>query len=431
MSSWPRVRLETLASFKNGLNFPGTSWGKGMKIIGVSDFKDRFFPDYTALNEVDPRGIVRDVDLLTEEDILFVRSNGNRELIGRSLLVKGLPEPVSHSGFTIRLRFKKNAPVCPRFYAYLFKSDLIRKTLSGAGGGTNINNLNQSLLSQLDIPLPPVGEQERIAASLACYDDLIANNQRRVALLESLAGEIYREWFVRMRFPQHAACKSDALQPTGWVRQPIGQMVSLIKRGISPAYDDQAERRVINQKCIRDGRLNMAEARPHSTVIPEEKLLRRGDILINSTGVGTLGRAAVYDVDLEGATCDSHVTIVRPKDPALTGEFLAYTIQLLQAYFESMASGSTGQAELSREIIGRTKVLVPTTDLLKQFAETAGPIRHQRRILLEQNERLAGMRTQLLARLISGKLRVDRLDIQLPPSMQRPEEAALAVAVKS
>ncbi|MDP0965110.1 restriction endonuclease subunit S, partial [Klebsiella pneumoniae] len=75
-----------------------------------------------------------------------------------------------------------------------------------SGGGTNINNLNQGLLGQLEVPVPPLDEQEGIAALLACYDDLIANNQRRIALLESMAEEIYREWFVRMRVPASDEC---------------------------------------------------------------------------------------------------------------------------------------------------------------------------------------------------------------------------------
>ena len=105
---WPVVKLGTLASFKNGLNFAGTSWGKGMKIIGVSDFKDRMFPDFVSLDQINPQGVVRPKDLLKQGDVVFVRSNGNRELIGRSLYLKTLEEPVSHSGFTIRLRFESN-----------------------------------------------------------------------------------------------------------------------------------------------------------------------------------------------------------------------------------------------------------------------------------------------------------------------------------
>lgn len=297
--------------------------------------------------------------------------------------------------------------------------------------GATMSSLNQDIVNRIQLPCPPRVVQDKIAAVLAAYDDLIANNQRRIALLESMAEEIYREWFVRLRFPQHARLKGNELMPPGWSRQPIGELAVLIKRGISPDYADQSEHQVINQKCIRGGRLSMAEARPHASVVPDDKLLRFGDVLINSTGVGTLGRAAVFDMDVGGVTCDSHVTILRPKDVAHSGEFLAYTIQLLQTYFESMASGSTGQAELSRELISRTKVLVPTQDLLKRFSEAAAPVRRQRRLFLDQNEKLSALRDQLLPRLISGKLLVDALDIKFPPSMQpRSEKTAQATSIK-
>lgn len=302
--------------------------------------------------------------------------------------------------------------------------DAFRGHMEQISKGTTQDNLSMDKLLKLRFWFPAYELQQKIAALLTAYDDLIANNQRRIALLESMAEEIYREWFVRLRFPQHATLKGDELTPPGWSRQPIGELAVLIKRGISPEYAERSEHQVINQKCIRGGRLSMAEARPHTSIVPDEKLLRFGDILINSTGVGTLGRAAVFDIAEDGVTCDSHVTILRPKDVAHSGEFLAYTIQLLQTYFESMASGSTGQAELSRELISRTKVLVPTSDLLKGFSEAAAPIRKQRRLLLDQNEKLSALRDQLLPRLISGKLRVEALDIQFPPSMQPPPAEA-------
>lgn len=302
--------------------------------------------------------------------------------------------------------------------------DAFRGHMEQISKGTTQDNLSMDKLLKLRFWFPAYEVQRKIAHLLTAYDDLIANNQRRIALLESMAEEIYREWFVRMRFPQYATLKGDELMPPGWSRQLIGELAVLIKRGISPDYADQSEHQVINQKCIRSGRVSMGEARPHMSVVPDEKLLRFGDILINSTGVGTLGRAAVFDIEADGVTCDSHVTILRPKDVALLGEFVAYTIQLLQPYFESMASGSTGQAELGRELIGRTKVLVPTLDLLKHFSDAAAPIRRQRRLLLEQNEKLSATRDQLLPRLISGKLRVDALDIQFPPSMQQPPAEA-------
>ena len=201
MTTWRVAKLGTLAEFKNGLNFSAESWGRGLKIIGVSDFGDRIFPDYQRLDEINPSGVVREQDMLEEDDILFVRSNGNRQLIGRCLHIRGLLEPVSHSGFTIRLRFKAGSRVHVPFFVYLFRSDLIRQVLSDFGGGTNINNLNQGILENLKVPIPELDEQRKIAAILSAYDNLIDNNQRRIALLEGMAEEIYHEWFVRMRFP--------------------------------------------------------------------------------------------------------------------------------------------------------------------------------------------------------------------------------------
>src|SRR5205823_2730762 len=139
----------------------------------------------------DPTGVVREADYLEDGDILFVRSNGNRNLIGRSLFIKDLPGKMSHSGFTIRLRFNSDRVFRP-FYAYLFKSSLMRSVLSIYGGGTSINNLNQQILMKLDVPVPPYTTQQKIAAILSAYDELIENNKRRIALLEKLAEEIYR-----------------------------------------------------------------------------------------------------------------------------------------------------------------------------------------------------------------------------------------------
>ena len=104
--------------------------------------------------------------------------------------------------------------------------------------------------------------------------------------------------------------------------------------------------------------------------------------------------------------------------------FIGPTVALLQGYFESMASGATGQAELSRELIARTKVNVPSEAVQKLFAERVMPMMRQRRILQDANVCLAETRDTLLPRLISGKLRVDHLAIGLPPSMQAPAEAA-------
>ena len=102
MKPWPTRKLATLADFKNGLNYSKENMGQGLKVIGVRDFQDYLYPIYRDLEQINPEGVVRDQDYLAEDDLLFVRSYGNRELIGRCLHIKNLKEKVSHSGFTIR-----------------------------------------------------------------------------------------------------------------------------------------------------------------------------------------------------------------------------------------------------------------------------------------------------------------------------------------
>lgn len=312
--------------------------------------------------------------------------------------------------------FKANSP---RFLSYFLATLHLEVFDTGSSNPT----LNRNHVHKIRVQCAPAPVQRKIAAILATYDDLIANNRRRIALLEGVADEIYREWFVRMRFPGHQALGLNGLLPQGWTRRPLGELTKLIKRGISPDYSDQGEGIILNQKCIRDGKVSLAESRCHETPVPDEKLIRHGDVLINSTGVGTLGRVAVFDLAFEGITCDSHVTILRPDERRVQPAYLGPTVAFLQGYFESMAAGSTGQAELSRELIARTKVMVPTEDLQRLFAERVTSMMCLRRILQDAAVVLADTRDALLPRLISGRLKVDHLDIRLPPSMRAEAEA--------
>lgn len=199
---WPTKRLGDLAEFRNGVNYNKNSFGEGMKVVGVSDFQDYTKPRYDELEQINPEGIVTERNILRDGDIVFVRSNGNRELIGRSLFIEQPQEEVTHSAFTIRLRFISRE-AHPKFYAYCFRTPVIRHGLTAQGGGTNINNLNQDILNALEVPLPPLPVQRRIAGILSAYDDLIENNQRRIKILEQMARSLYREWFVNFRFPGH------------------------------------------------------------------------------------------------------------------------------------------------------------------------------------------------------------------------------------
>lgn len=427
MTLWPAVRLSALADFKNGLNFAGTSWGRGMKIVGVSDFRDRVFPDYNSLDEIDPRGVVRDVDLLAENDILFVRSNGNRQLIGRCMWIRDLPEPISHSGFTIRLRFKTGIEVHVPFYFYLFRSALIQQVLSEHGGGTNINNLNQGILERLQVPKPPIEDQKKIAAILTAYDDLIANNQRRIALLESMAEEIYREWFVRMRFPGAQPDTFDKGLPPGWTNEPIGTAFKF-HGGATPSKDVNRYWKDGDVHWFTPTDITGAEGvflESSSEHCTEEGLASCSATLFPAYSVMMTSRATIGAIGINtepACTNQGFITCIPNERYPLT--YLYQWLKLAKPHFEMLSGGATF-AELTKGTFKRIRILTPDRALVADFERRIRPMFDEMEALQKSNKRLKNMRDALLPRLISGKLRVDHLDIQFPPSM-RAETAEAA-----
>ena len=206
MTEWRSYKLSDIADLSNGINFDKSAYTSGVKLIGVADFKDRIYPDYETLQEVDSK-VVREVDFLEKGDIVFVRSNGNKELVGRCLMINK-DIPVTFSGFCIRLRLRDKHAFNPVFFNYLFKTQQFRKNMTGTAVGANIQNLSQSRLGNCVVEVPDGSVQRRIAEALSRYDALIENYQRQIKLLEEAAQRLYKEWFVDLRFPGHQSTPS-------------------------------------------------------------------------------------------------------------------------------------------------------------------------------------------------------------------------------
>jgi type I restriction enzyme S subunit len=289
------------------------------------------------------------------------------------------------------------------YHALLYIADTFESMAYGAA----IQNINTDILRETKIPLPPLPLQQRIAAVLGRYDELLDNYQKQVTAMNSLAQEIYREWFLRGRGPEVLDDIEGEL-PTGWSTVELSNMSSLIQRGITPSYDDEGEILCLNQRCIRENRIDYSTGRLQNKN-PGKKVIQFGDILINSTGEGTLGRTAqVYEVPEEVVTVDTHVTIARPA-AGIPVEYYGFLVTNLEDYFVSMALGATGQTELSREAIGKAKVIKPTVEAMQEFSRIVAPMKRKTINLLCQMDALRTTRDALLPRLLSGQLAIDKL----------------------
>ena len=180
--------LSFIANFKNGLNYNASDFGTEVKFLGVGDFQN-----YLVLNDESMfSNIITDTEIeddyyLKNGDIIFVRSNGSKELVGRAIMVDNIDFKVTYSGFCIRLRNKEPKKINSKFLLYFFRSDYFRNELQRLSQGSNIANINQDLLSHIKIPLVDIRFQESVVDFLnkkcTAIDTAIEQKQKLIEKL--------------------------------------------------------------------------------------------------------------------------------------------------------------------------------------------------------------------------------------------------------
>jgi len=161
----------------------------------------------------------------------------------------------------------------------------------------------------------------------------------------------------------------------GWKTKKLGEVCSFLNRGISPKYLKAGGICILNQKCVRDHRVTLDPSRRHDVQakkVGSEKLVRAGDVLVNSTGVGTLGRVAqLRENPPEPTTVDSHVTIVRPKPGEFYPDFFGYMLVIIEDAIKEAGEGCGGQTELARSALAE-KFLVHYPESLPEQERIVG-----------------------------------------------------------
>ena len=404
--SWPEVDFESLfaAPSRNGVYKSKDHHGSGVPIVNMGEL--------FAFNRIgnQPMSLIRMSDAemdksgLMDGDLLFGRRSLVEEGAGKCSMVYKPAGPLTFESSIIRVRLNR-AIADPEFFFNYFRSPIGRSRIRAIVGGAAVKGIRGSDLKLIKVHVPPIDEQIAIRQVVALYDDLIATNQRRIALLEDAARRLYREWFVHLRFPGHESVPVKDGVPEGWRKTPIAEQTSFLNRGIAPKYDDAAKGRVINQKCIRDGRISMEPARRQSKDVKPDRLVQMGDVLINSTGAGTLGRVAQVRAPIDDCTVDTHVTIARPIDEG-SWTYFGQALLNLEPVFSEMGKGATNQLELSRSDIGAVEIWLPPQHLHAEFERLVGPMLVQAEQLSVANLSLEKARDLLLPKLMSGQLDV-------------------------
>lgn len=347
-------------------------------------------------------------------DIIY----GRRGNIGRQALVR--QENVGWLCGSGCLRISLgSAPIDSKFLHLYLKLPEVMAWVENQAVGATMPNLNTKILRSVPIRYPKnIDYQQRIVAIVSAYDDLIENNDRRIALLEKMAEEIYREWFIRLRFP---GCEKVTFYkgiPEGWEIKQVKD-VCTIARGSSP-------RPINDSRYFLNGTIpwiKIADATASKMFLYETKeyvndfgssfsrKLPKGSLIIATSG--TLGFSIFLGV--EGCVHDGWIYLTKHQNN-VKPSFLYYVINCYKEHLNNLSYGAAIQ-NINTEIIRRLPLMLPSENVLKSFYSVIEPIHRKIDTLGRGNRNLKQTRDRLLTRLISGKLSVEDLDIQLPPSM--------------
>ncbi|MFL1379378.1 restriction endonuclease subunit S [Nocardiopsis protaetiae] len=321
--------------------------------------------------------------LLAEGDIVYSR----RGDVERRALIRA--EQEGWLCGTGCLRVRPGDSVNPRFLSYYLGHPEVRRWIVQHAVGATMPNLNTGILGATPTVVPPPPVQKAIADTLGALDDKIAVNERIADASRQLGVALYR--------------KSIASEPRSIA---IEALSNYLNRGQAPKYtEDEDGMTVLNQRCVRAGRVLLDPARRTLVArVQDARRLKPGDVLVNSTGVGTLGRVAIWSHVTE-ATVDSHVTIVRINPevvPTVVGGFAMLTSQ---PRIEALGEGSTGQTELSKAKLGQLEIEIPSGEA-SVLAARLTALEEKADAALAESRTLAELRDTLLPQLMSGKLRV-------------------------
>lgn len=278
---------------------------------------------------------------------------------------------------------------------YALNHDPYRSQVRGSATGVTVRHTAPERIYHCTIPVPTLAEQKQIAGILSAYDDLIANNRRRIQLLERAARELYKEWFVRLRFPGHAHTRIVDGVPEGWERRKLGDIASLVM-GQSPKsehYNTDGEGLPFHQGVSSFGTRFVT----HETYCRvSSRLAEPGDILFSVRApVGRL------NITLDRIIIGRGLAAIR----TLSGHqsFLYY--QLKNHFFkEDMIGGGAIFAAVTKKDLENQLLLCPDSQLIDEFEQIGEPIDKQLRVLFMENQRLAQARDLLLPRLMRGEL---------------------------
>lgn len=294
----------------------------------------------------------------------------------------------------------------------VWRSTIEERTIAGS----TVDRIPIIDFPKFPIDLPALDVQRSIAAVLGAFDEAIEVNQRRIELLQNLARSLYREWFVRFRFPGHENAKfvdsELGLIPEGWTVRSFSDVAHFVNGfAFKPEHWGESGRPIIKIRELKNGVTGSTPR--YDGEIKEKFLIEPGDLLFSwSADLG------VYLWSDEPGLLNQHLFKVEPEQ-SMSVPYLLHALDAAMPQFDSRALGTT-MRHIKRSALTEVKCIEPTIEIIREFDSAVGPLDRQVLALRAATRRLAATRDLLLPRLVTGKLDISEIDL----GVLAPSEAA-------
>lgn len=339
--------------------------------------------------------------ILQQGDLIVAMTEQAEGLLGSSALV---PESNKylHNQRLGRVVDLKEDRLDRKYLYYLFNTRTVRHQISASASGTKVRHTAPERIGRVETDVPPISIQRKIAAVISAYDDLIENNRRRMALLEDAARLLYREWFVRLRFPGNEHTRIDDGLPEGWERRTLADLCEEVRETVSPDAIE-SDTPYIGLEHMPRRSISLSEWGRAEQVTSSKHRFRAGEILFGKIRP-YFHKVGVAFVD---GVASSDAIVIRPVQERLHGlvvmtvssdEFVAVTSQ-------TMKEGSK-MPRADWKQMKEYLVALPSEGILNTFDGVIQSIAEQLKTLTFANRKLRAARDLLLPRLMSGEIAV-------------------------
>lgn len=400
MSEWKKVKLGELYEVHNGLSKGRQFFGTGFPFLTFSNVFNNWFLPEQLESLVQTTDKEREACSIKAGDVFITRTSETMDELGMSsVALKDYPN-ATYNGFTKRLRPITDR-VNPRYIGYYLRTPKFRGQFMAFSTMTTRASLANNDLLNMEVELPPMEIQHRIATILSRYDSLIENYQKQIKLLEEAAQRLYKEWFVDLHFPGHENTVIVDGVPDGWEKKPVKTIIEL-QSGYafkSSAFMEDGIYKIVTIKNVKDGAFdgeNVSKIASIPEKMPKHCILEDGDILLSLTG--NVGRVCI----VVGKNY-----LLNQRVAKLKSIFKAYTYCLFRSRdmfidVNNLANGAA-QQNVSPIKIGEMKILIPENKLLNEFEKESSNYISEVIAFQSQIRLLTEARDRLLPKLMSGE----------------------------